>query len=228
MLEEPAYNDIFLSNYATINLRDELLRVDGVSDVIIFGKRDYSIRVWLDPQKMAYRGINAGDVANAISLQNLDVPAGRLGQPPAAAGQPFDVPIEALGRLKTPEQFADIIVKVDQGRTASQGAAATNVRCQFRRPPGSRYANPLVSSTASGGLTLPTALGVLRATSVQSAANATTTAGPTAGCSGGSTRRAAPAPAAAEAPAGEGAPAAGRPRRRWPPSPDRRPRPAAR
>ena len=59
--------------------------MDGVSDIIIFGQRDYSIRVWLDPQKMASRDINAGDVANAIRSQNLDAPAGQIGQPPAAA-----------------------------------------------------------------------------------------------------------------------------------------------
>ena len=77
------YDDLYLSNFATINVRDELLRVDGVSDVQIFGERDYSIRVWLDPQKMAAYGINAGDVAAAIRHQNLDAPAGRIGQPPA-------------------------------------------------------------------------------------------------------------------------------------------------
>ena len=131
------YDDIFLSNYATINLRDELLRVDGVSDVIIFGKRDYSIRVWLDPQKMAARGINASDVANAISEQNLDVPAGRLGQPLAVPGQTFDVPLDALGRLRTPEQFADIVVKVNRGSRAGR-LPLPAAPARFARRPDSR------------------------------------------------------------------------------------------
>ena len=73
------YDDLYLSNYAVIHIRDEVLRVDGVSDVFVFGERDYSIRVWLDPQKMAALGINAGDVAAAVRSQNLDVPAGQLG-----------------------------------------------------------------------------------------------------------------------------------------------------
>src|SRR5208283_4922644 len=89
------YDDLYLSNYALIHLNDEVLRVDGVSDSHIFGERDYSIRAWLDPQKMAALGINAGDVAGAIGSQNLDVPAGQLGAPPASASQPFEIPIDA-------------------------------------------------------------------------------------------------------------------------------------
>src|SRR5579871_1356510 len=71
------YNDIYLSNYATINLKDELLRVPGVSDITYQGQRDYSIRAWLDPQKLAACGMTAIDVANAIRTQNIDAPAGR-------------------------------------------------------------------------------------------------------------------------------------------------------
>ena len=113
------YDDLYVSNYATIHVRDELLRLDGVSDVIIFGQRDYSMRVWLDPQKMAAYGINAGDVAAAIRQQNLDLPAGRIGQAPMPGGQSLDVPIDTLGRLIEAEQFGDIIVKIDQGVPAS-------------------------------------------------------------------------------------------------------------
>ena len=118
------YDDLYLSNYAMINVRDELLRVAGVSDAIIFGERDYSMLVWLDPQKMASYGLNAGDVAAAIGRQNLDLPAGRIGQPPATAGQPFDVPLDTLGRLVEPEQFGDIIVKADRGMPTQPAAAA--------------------------------------------------------------------------------------------------------
>ena len=83
----------------------------GVSDITYQGQRDYSIRCWLDPQKMAACNITAVDVANAIRNQNLDAPAGWIGQPPTTAGQAFELPINTLGRLNTPEQFGDIIVK---------------------------------------------------------------------------------------------------------------------
>jgi len=106
------YDDIYLSNYATIYIKDELLRVDGVSDITYQGQRDYSIRAWLDPQKLASRNMTAIDVANAIRNQNLDAPAGQLGQAPSAAGQAFQLPVDALGRLSDPDQFGDIIVKV--------------------------------------------------------------------------------------------------------------------
>src|SRR5712672_9510 len=106
------YDSLFLSNYATINVRDELLRVQGVSDIMFQGQRDYSIRAWLDPQQLAARNITAVDVANAIRSQNLDAPAGQLGQSPAPPGQLFQLPIDMLGRLSEPEQFGEIIVKV--------------------------------------------------------------------------------------------------------------------
>jgi multidrug efflux pump len=111
------YNDIYLSNFATIYVKDELLRVDGISDVTYQGQRDYSIRAWLDPQKLAAHSMTAIDVATAIQQQNLDAPAGRIGQPPAPEGQAFQLPINTLGRLHTPEQFGDIIVKVGSNRS---------------------------------------------------------------------------------------------------------------
>src|SRR5436190_1339284 len=106
------YDDIYLSNFATIHVRDELLRVPGVSDITYQGLRDYSIRAWLDPQKLAACNMTAIDVANAIRNQNLDAPAGRIGQPPSSTRQAFELPIHTLGRLKDPEQFGEIIVKV--------------------------------------------------------------------------------------------------------------------
>ena len=113
------YDDIYLSNYATINVRDELLRVPGVSDITYQGQRDYSIRCWLDPQKMAACSITAGDVANAIRNQNLDAPAGWIGAPPIRAGQALELPINTLGRLNTPEQFGEIIVKAGMSASAA-------------------------------------------------------------------------------------------------------------
>ncbi len=106
------YDDIYLSNFATINIRDELLRVAGVSDINYLGQRDYSIRAWLDPQELASRNMTAMDVANAIRAQNLDAPAGQIGQPPISRGQAFQLPVDTLGRLSDPEQFGEIIVKV--------------------------------------------------------------------------------------------------------------------
>jgi multidrug efflux pump len=120
------YDDLYLSNYATINLKDEVLRLPGVSDVNLLGERDYSIRAWLDPEKMASRSMNAGDVATAIRNQNLDAPAGQVGQPPAPRGQGFELPIDTLGRLSEPEQFANIIVKVGQARPVRPAAASSS------------------------------------------------------------------------------------------------------
>jgi len=144
------YDDIYLSNYAVIHIRDEVLRVDGVSDVFIFGERDYSIRAWLDPQKMAALGINAGDVAAAIGSQNLDVPAGLLGAPPAAPGQTREIPIDALGRLSEPEQFGDIIVKVG-GSTAVPMSTVAGPVPSSATAAAEVIANPLRTAGNLGG-----------------------------------------------------------------------------
>jgi multidrug efflux pump len=119
------YDDIYLSNYALINVKDELLRVDGVSDITIFGERDYSIRAWLDPDKLAARNMTAVDVAQAVRTQNIEAAAGQVGQPPMGRSQAFQLPIDTLGRLSTPEQFGDIIVKVGQAGQATAGGPAT-------------------------------------------------------------------------------------------------------
>jgi len=106
------YNDEYLSNYATIYCKDELLRVYGISDVLVQGQRDYSMRVWLDPQKLAARNMTAMDVASSIVSENSDAPAGRIGQPPSVSNQAFQYPLDTLGRLTTKEQFGNIVVKV--------------------------------------------------------------------------------------------------------------------
>jgi multidrug efflux pump len=120
------YNDIYLSNFATIYVKDELLRVYGVSDVNYMGQRDYSIRVWLDPQRLASYNMTPMDVANAIRAQNLDAPSGQLGQPPAFQGQPFQLALDTMGRLTDPEQYGDIVVKV--GRTTAKDPVPGIVR----------------------------------------------------------------------------------------------------
>src|SRR6478736_5490737 len=106
-------SSLYLSNYATIQLRDELARLDGVGDITFLGQRDYSMRVWLDPQKMAFRGLTSSDVTSAIEQQNIQVAAGQLGQPPVANGQAFQFTITTLGRLTDAEQFEQMILKTD-------------------------------------------------------------------------------------------------------------------
>jgi multidrug efflux pump subunit AcrB len=100
-----------LSNYATIQIRDELSRLPGVGDITYLGQRDYSMRLWLDPQKLATYSLNAQDVIAAVQAQNIQVAAGQIGQPPTPNGQVSQYIITTLGRLENTEQFAGIIVK---------------------------------------------------------------------------------------------------------------------
>ncbi|MFO1057340.1 MAG: multidrug efflux RND transporter permease subunit [Dongiaceae bacterium] len=108
---------LYLSNYATLHVKDALARLPGVGDVQLFGARDYAMRIWLDPDKVAAYRLNAAEVLAALRAQNLQVSAGVLNQPPMPETGPFQLNVQTLGRLATPEQFADIIVKTDaQGR----------------------------------------------------------------------------------------------------------------
>src|SRR5262249_26015335 len=109
------YPDTYLSNYATIEIRDELGRLPGVAGVGYVGQRDYSLRAWLNRDKLASLNLTAADVVRAIEQQNLQVAAGQVGQPPARSVQQFQLTINTLGRLTDPEQFGDIIVKVGAG-----------------------------------------------------------------------------------------------------------------
>jgi multidrug efflux pump len=105
------YDQLYLSNYATIKLKDELARVDGVGDVGQFGQQDYSMRLWVDPERLAELKLSAADVANAVREQNMQVTAGHFGQQPAGPDKPFELPITVLGRLTEPEEFEDIILR---------------------------------------------------------------------------------------------------------------------
>jgi len=102
---------LFLSNYASLNVVDELKRLPGVADVTIFGARDYSMRVWLNPEKMARLGVTTSDVAAALRAQNAQYAAGRIGTEPALPGQNLVYTVTATGRLVEPEQFGEIIVR---------------------------------------------------------------------------------------------------------------------
>ncbi len=107
---------LYLSNYATIQLKDELSRINGVGDITYIGQRDYSMRIWLNPQKLASLGLSTTDIVQAITAQNTQVAAGQIGQPPISSGQVFQLTMSTMGRLIEVEEFADTIVKTDAGR----------------------------------------------------------------------------------------------------------------
>jgi hydrophobe/amphiphile efflux-1 (HAE1) family protein len=102
---------LFLSNYGSINLVDELKRLPGIADVTIFGARDYSMRVWINPEKMARLGVTTADVANALRAQNAQYAAGRIGTEPAPPGQKLVYTVTATGRLVEPEEFGEIVIR---------------------------------------------------------------------------------------------------------------------
>jgi len=137
-------DNLHLSNYATIQLRDELSRLNGVGDISFLGQRDYSMRIWLDPERMAQRNLSATDVARAIEQQNVQVAAGQIGQPPAPNGQVFQYTMSTLGRLAEDEQFGDMIIRSDdEGRivrlhdiaTTELGAMAYDQVCTLDGKP---------------------------------------------------------------------------------------------
>src|SRR5499425_348040 len=103
----------YISNYATINIKDVITRIDGVGDTIVFGARDYAMRVWLDPAQIQSRGLTASDVVAALRGNNIQVAAGSINQPPATSPGGFEVAVQTLGRLSSPEQFNDIVVQTD-------------------------------------------------------------------------------------------------------------------
>ena len=110
---DSSHDSLYLRNYATLNVRDELARLPGMGDVRVFGAGDYSMRVWLDPQKLAARNLTATDVVNAIREQNVQVAAGQIGGSPAH-GVDFEIALNAAGRLNTEQQFGDIVIKTGE------------------------------------------------------------------------------------------------------------------
>jgi multidrug efflux pump len=107
----PYYDQLYLSNYATIQIRDAVARVPGVGDVIVLGQRDYSMRVWMDPGKLQSRNLTVNDVLRVLREQNVQVAAGQIGQQPVPTGQDFQLTMNTLGRLTEPEQFGEIVLK---------------------------------------------------------------------------------------------------------------------
>ena len=103
---------LYLSNYTTLQIKDELARLPGVGDMTIFGARDYSMRLWLNPEQLASRNITTGDVITAVQEQNVQVAAGIIGAPPLPKGKvPFQYTVNALGRLVEPKEFGEIVLK---------------------------------------------------------------------------------------------------------------------
>ncbi len=140
----PYYDQLYLSNYATIQVKDALARVDGVGDVLQFGQQDYSMRLWLDPDRLASRNLTAGDVLKVLREQNVQVAAGQVGQPPVPSGLDFQYTMGARGRLVEAEQFANVVLKTgsdgevtylrDVGR-AELGARSQDTRCRLDGKP---------------------------------------------------------------------------------------------
>jgi hydrophobic/amphiphilic exporter-1 (mainly G- bacteria), HAE1 family len=115
--EHGEYDTLFMSNYLDVFVRDALKRIPGVADVLIFGERKYSMRLWLDPTRLAARGLTASDVVSALREQNVQIAAGQVGQPPIQQGQQYQISVRAAGRLTEPRQFENIIIA-----TGSDGA----------------------------------------------------------------------------------------------------------
>lgn len=108
------YDALYLRNYVTLNIKDQLAKIKGVGSINIFGSGDYAMRVWLNPDRVAERGLSASDVINAIRGQNIQVAAGSIGGPPYEDGNQLQLPINTQGRLKTPEEFENIIIKTSE------------------------------------------------------------------------------------------------------------------
>lgn len=120
-------DELYLSNYATLRIRDELARLDGVGEVLVFGAGNYSMRIWLDPDKLKARALTTNDVVAAIREQNIQVAAGQIGQPPVPSDQSFQYTINTLGRLSDVRQFEQIIIKTGEGTRITRVADVARV-----------------------------------------------------------------------------------------------------
>jgi multidrug efflux pump len=138
------YDQLYLSNYATMHIREELARLPGVSDVSMMGQRDYSMRIWVDPDKLSARNLTAGDVIAALREQNAPAAIGQIGQQPVRPGQECQITLSTLGRLSQPEEFGNVVVRVDRkGRVVrikdvarvELGAKNQDVRCRLDGKP---------------------------------------------------------------------------------------------
>lgn len=122
-----SYDSLYLGNYATLNVKDRLSRLPGVGNVQIFGQGDYAMRIWLNPDKIAERNLTAADVVNAIRGQNIQISTGTIGGPPYTKGQQVQMPINAKGRLSSPDEFEQIIIKRDENGVITRLADVARV-----------------------------------------------------------------------------------------------------
>ncbi|SFA73330.1 hydrophobic/amphiphilic exporter-1, HAE1 family [Rhizobium sp. NFR07] len=148
---DPEYDSLFLANYATINLKDEIARVPGVGDVTVYGAGDYAMRIWLDADRLQARGLAPSDIVSAIQSQSQTVSGGQIGMPPVSSGQGFQTPIEISGRLDQVEQFEDVVVKSD-----TETGAITRLRDVARIELGSKSYGQIfrVNGKASASLAI--------------------------------------------------------------------------
>ncbi len=121
------YDALYLSNYATLNVKDKLIRIPGIGQVQVFGAGDYAMRIWLNPDKINERGLNGSDVINAIRGQNIQVSTGTIGGPPYTDGATVQLPINAKGRLNSPEEFENIIIKRDENGVVTRLADVARI-----------------------------------------------------------------------------------------------------
>ncbi|HEY8119196.1 MAG TPA: multidrug efflux RND transporter permease subunit [Methylophilaceae bacterium] len=159
------FDTLYLSNYATLNVLDEIKRVKGVGDANIFGAQDYSMRIWLKPDRMAQLGVTTTDIANAIQAQNAQYAAGKIGQDPAPSDQQLVYTVTAKGRLVDPAQFGNIIVRADGPRGVlylkdvariELGSQSYNVRSTLDGQPG--VAIPIFLQTGANALDTASAI----------------------------------------------------------------------
>ena len=155
----------YISNYATINIRDVINRIDGVGDTVLWGARDYSMRVWLDPAKVQSRGLTASDVISALRAANVQVAAGAINQPPATSHGGFEVAVQTLGRLTSPDQFSDIVVATDQDGRVTRVRDIARVELGSQRYTSNAYLNNKVA-TAIGVFQRPGSNALATAASV--------------------------------------------------------------
>jgi HAE1 family hydrophobic/amphiphilic exporter-1 len=113
--QDGRYSDLFISNYLDVYVKDALKRIPGVGDVVIFGERRYAMRLWLDPARLAARGLTSADVTSALAEQNVEIPAGQVGQPPSDEKQTYQIPVRVIGRLSQPSEFDQIVIKNSPG-----------------------------------------------------------------------------------------------------------------
>ncbi len=121
------YDGLFLNNYALINMQNELARLPGVGNVLVFGTGQYAMRIWLDPEKMQALSLTPSDVLNALRAQNVAVPAGQIGGPPVSSAQAFQLTVNVPGLLSDPDQFSNIIIKSQSGTSNNGGTTAAKI-----------------------------------------------------------------------------------------------------